>query len=308
MADSQLIERLRAGWREWNDWRKLNPRLPLDLSAADLRGANLARIDLSGVDLYRAGLVRANLTGSDLRDAELASTNLTGANFTNADLSGANLAFADLNETIFINTNLSRAKGLDLCSHYGPSSIDARTIGRSGDIPKKFLRGCGLPDNYIAAAAAKTEHISSCFISYSTADQTFSERLYSDLQDSGVRCWFAPHHIRGGKKLSPQIDDAIRHHDRLLLILSAQSMKSDWVQTEIKLAREREIIEKRQMLYPITLVPYSQLETWTIVDGVTGQDLAREIREYFIPDFSKWEDEASYRSSFARLLQDFVAG
>jgi len=28
-----------------------------------------------------------------------------------------------------------------------------------------------------------------CFISYSSKDQTFAERLHADLEDKGVRCW-----------------------------------------------------------------------------------------------------------------------
>ena len=38
----------------------------------------------------------------------------------------------------------------------------------------------------------------SCFISYSTHDQEFAERLHADLQAKGVRCWFAPHDIKAG--------------------------------------------------------------------------------------------------------------
>ena len=45
-------------------------------------------------------------------------------------------------------------------------------------------------------------------------------RLYADLQNSGVRCWFAPHDIQGGKKIHEQLEEAIRGYDRLLLILS----------------------------------------------------------------------------------------
>ena len=40
-------------------------------------------------------------------------------------------------------------------------------------------------------------------------------------------------------------------------------------------------------------------------DADTGKDLATEIREYFIPDFSAWkQDEDAYKGSFARLLRD----
>jgi hypothetical protein len=34
-----------------------------------------------------------------------------------------------------------------------------------------------------------------------------------------VRCWFAPHDIKGGRKIHEQIDEAIRLHDRLMMML-----------------------------------------------------------------------------------------
>jgi hypothetical protein len=49
----------------------------------------------------------------------------------------------------------------------------------------------------------------------------------------GVRCWFAPHDIQGGRKIHEQIGAAIRVYDKLLLILSDASMNNSWVKTEI---------------------------------------------------------------------------
>jgi len=79
------------------------------------------------------------------------------------------------------------------------------------------------------------------------------------LAGQGVRCWFAPHDIHGGKKLHEQIDDAIRVHDKLLLILSPASMASEWVKTEIAQARKREISENRRVLFPIRLCSFETL-------------------------------------------------
>ena len=42
-----------------------------------------------------------------------------------------------------------------------------------------------------------------------------------------------------------QIDEAIRVFDKLLLILSPDSMNSEWVKTEIAKAKKRELKEKR---------------------------------------------------------------
>jgi hypothetical protein len=67
---------------------------------------------------------------------------------------------------------------------------------------------------------------------------------------------FARHDIQGGKKVHEQIDEAIRLYDRLLLILSEHSMNSEWVQTEIAMARKRELREHRRMPFPVTLVGF----------------------------------------------------
>ena len=41
------------------------------------------------------------------------------------------------------------------------------------------------------------------------------------------------------------------------------------------------------MLFPIPLVPFEGIKTWKLFDADRGIDSAREIREYFVPDFSK---------------------
>jgi hypothetical protein len=40
---------------------------------------------------------------------------------------------------------------------------------------------------------------------------------------------------------------------------------------------------------------------------MTGVDLAEEVRQYFIPDFSNWKDHDAFEASFARLLRDLKA-
>ena len=216
-----------------------------------------------------------------------------------------------LRETIFGATDLRDAKGLAECDFRGPCILDIRAIQQSGRLPLPFLRGCGLPDSlidYLPSLLNDAIQFFSCFISYSTRDQDFADRLHADLQNKGVRCWFAPRDIRGGRKVHEQIDEAIRMYERLLLILSEASMQSEWVATEISKARKRERLEKRRMLFPISVVPYDAVQDWECFDADAGKDSAREVREYFIPNFSNWKDHDSYAKAFDRLLRDLKAG
>jgi len=53
------------------------------------------------------------------------------------------------------------------------------------------------------------------FISYSSKDDDFAQRLHADLQHQGVRCWFAPEDLQIGDKFRIRIDESIRVYDKL---------------------------------------------------------------------------------------------
>jgi len=212
---------------------------------------------------------------------------------------------------VLAELDLSEVKGLETVRHAGPLTIGIDTIYRSrGKIPKSFLLGAGVPDElitFIASLTGKAFEYYSCFISYSGKDDDFAQRLHNDLQAKGVRCWFAPEHIKGGQKLYDQIERAIRLHDKLLLVLSQNSIHSEWVTTEIRRARQAEQRDKRRKLFPIRLVDWETIRDWECFDADTGKDLAVEVREYFVPDFSHWKDHDSYQRAFERLLRDLKA-
>jgi Pentapeptide repeats (8 copies)/TIR domain len=208
MANPAHLARLcDGGIDEWNTWRRSNPGV-----APDFRGANLMKVDLAddrgtGANLYKANLEGANLVGA----------NLQGVNLREASMRGAQFGF-----TIFGNTNLKDTAGLENCQHLAPSVIDHQTFVRSWPLPTIFLRACGLPEiliEYLPSLLSAPMEFYSCFISYSTQDQLFADALYADLLVRGVRCWFAPEAIKIGDRFRQRIDDAIRLHDKLLLIL-----------------------------------------------------------------------------------------
>ena len=233
MANAEHLEILKRGVEVWNKWREENRKPVPDLGRADLRAANLRGADLRG-----------------------------------ADLDGTDFGAASVGSTTFVNVDLSTVRDLETVHHEGPSIIGIDTIYLSkGNIPEAFLRGAGVPDDFIVymhSLAANPIEFYSCFISYSSKDQEFADRLHADLQSKGVRCWFAPHDVQAGRKLYEQIDVAIRLHEKLLLILSTYSLNSEWVKTEIAKARKREVQEKRQVLFPIRLAAFEVLRDWSV--------------------------------------------
>ena len=168
-----------------------------------------------------------------------------------------------------------------------------------------------MPEPFISAIpslAAQAAPNTSCFISYSSKDRPFARRLHADLQARGVRCWFAPEDTVGGKKIYDQVDQAIRYRDKLVLILSTHSLESEWLAAEIRRTHQSEAQGGRRKLFPIQLVSSEALQSWQCFDADAGRDLAAEVREYFVPDFSAWEDPDAYQCAFDRLLDDLKAG
>jgi hypothetical protein len=163
-----------------------------------------------------------------------------------------------------------------------------------------FLRGCGVPDEWIDFYRSTMMHpiqYYSVFISYSSKDEQLARRLHADLQDKGVRCWFAPHDLPIGAKTRPEVDKAIYLQEKLLLILSAASVASDWVEHEVETALKKERKEKRTVLFPI------RIDRAILDQPAYGwPELVRNERN--IGDFTHWTDPQAYQQAFERLVHD----
>ncbi len=136
----------------------------------------------------------------------------------------------------------------------------------------------------------------SCFISYASQDDAFVERLYADLQNSGVRCWYAPEDLEPGQVILDAVDRAIKVHDKLVLILSDAAVNSNWVKHEVETALRNEVQVGRDILFPI------RLDDAVMETNVSWADRIRQTRH--IGEFTAWKDHDSYQLNFKRLLQD----
>jgi uncharacterized protein YjbI with pentapeptide repeats len=310
MANPEHLKVIHLGVDAWNQWRLKNFDTPPDLSGADLSHlklhfAQLHAANLEGANCWKAELIGADLQGANLAGASLRKAELQAANLSFSTLTGANMEGAKMATTILGANDLSSVQGLENVRHSALSIVGIETIYRSnGVIPEAFLRGCGVPDHFIIYARSLTTKaidFYSCFISYSSKDQDFAERLHADLQTKGVRCWFAPHDLPIGARIRPAIDESIRLYDKLLLVLSQNSVSSQWVEQEVEtaLAREREL-GGRTILFPI------RIDDAVLSSTAGWPALLKNTRN--VGDFSCWKEQDFYKRAFERLLKDLKTG
>ena len=298
MANPKHLKILKKGIDAWNKWRAKNPLTIRNLKKVGLQRPELIQGDLSGVELPGANLIFADFHGTWLPGANLRGAFLFGADLRGAYLDNSDFTDAKVGNAIFGNNDLSTVKGLETVQHRGPSTIGIDTIYKSkGNIPEAFLRGCGVPEDFIVymkSLARNPIEFYSCFISYSSKDEGFAQRLYADLQAKNVRCWKFDENAKWGEPVWGEIDTAIRHYDKLVVICSEHSLQSAPVIREIERALQREDREHRNVLFPIRVDDYL-FDDW---DHPRKADVVSKV----IGDFRASDNLATYSKAFPRFV------
>jgi hypothetical protein len=97
-------------------------------------------------------------------------------------------------------------------------------------------------------------------------------------------------------KFQERIEESILRCEKLLVVLSTDSVNSQWVEREVQAAFEKERRQSTTVLFPVRIDD-------AVMDCPYGW--AAEIRRTrHIGDFRKWRDRDSFQKSLDRLLRD----
>lgn len=122
------------------------------------------------------------------------------------------------------------------------------------------------------------------FISYSSKDREFVERLANDLKGLGIKVWWDQWEVRVGDSIIQKVGDGINQSAYLAAVLSPHSVKSDWVQRELGSALMKQLSAERG----IRVLPL-------LISDCEIPILIREI---------KWADfRTDYENGLKELLQ-----
>lgn len=101
------------------------------------------------------------------------------------------------------------------------------------------------------------------FISYAREDQKFALRLAEDLRKRGATVWIDTG-IQGGEQWLRTLEAALEASDTLVLVVSPNSKKSDFVHKELLSA-----FEKQMHIIPVL---YRRVRTWVLIAGLQYVD------------------------------------
>jgi len=300
-ADLSFATMKKANLRGSDIWRTV-------LNFADMTGANLSRAFFGRANMYCANLSETNIDfarfiGTDLNGANFSRARVQNTAFIDSDLNGADFSDAWIRATSFANVDLSGVKGLETVHFYGPSSLGIDSIYKSGgSIPTAFLRGCGVPEDFIQQmpSFAYTGPLqNACYICHHALDRVFSEKLHNDLQAQGIRCWLLPEDSDSPLSKSTQYEEIAGYHDKLLVVCSKNSLVCNAVLRELNHVLHIETAEKRNLLVCITRDEHL-LKTFT---HARKDDILRKT----VSNFQHWEKPESYERALGKVVRALKA-
>ncbi|HXU37720.1 MAG TPA: toll/interleukin-1 receptor domain-containing protein [Blastocatellia bacterium] len=71
------------------------------------------------------------------------------------------------------------------------------------------------------------------FISHSSQDSWIAGQMGKEIEALGAKIWLDKHAIKGGDEVSKKITQGIRGSSELVVLLSPESQKSQWVSDEV---------------------------------------------------------------------------
>ena len=89
------------------------------------------------------------------------------------------------------------------------------------------------------------------FLSYSSKDKTWVNRLKEALQKQGLKVWLDHDQIRPGDLFAGALEQGLEESKAVALIVSPESMESGWVEEEY--SRALSLAKRKQQ--PLQLIP-----------------------------------------------------
>src|SRR6266567_6600689 len=135
------------------------------------------------------------------------------------------------------------------------------------------------------------------FLSYSSRDRLFADRLYQKLCNAGITVWYDQNEISIGDSIPLKIGEGLSRSDFLLVVLSEAAIESNWVIAELTPKILHRVESQKVTILPIVL------------GNVDPEGLANYLERTLLAgikwlEFPQGESSEAFDNAFNRLRQD----
>lgn len=116
------------------------------------------------------------------------------------------------------------------------------------------------------------------FLSHTSIDKPFVERLAGDLERLGIQVWYDKYEIQVGDSLLAKISEGLRESEYLGIVISKEAWESPWVRAEVSAAWERQMAQGGRFILPIY---YRECEIPVLLRDLKYADFRKEYETGF---------------------------
>jgi hypothetical protein len=126
------------------------------------------------------------------------------------------------------------------------------------------------------------------FISYTSADSIFVDKLALDLASFHTQIFYDKWKIKVGDSIVEKINEALSSHDNLLIVLSKNSVKSSWVQRELNSSLMRQLKDNQIKIKPILI---EDCDIPPLLADIKYADFRNDYNDGFTSLMNSFEEE-----------------
>ena len=154
------------------------------------------------------------------------------------------------------------------------------------------------------------EKDSKIFISHSSIDKEFVREIAWELKRLGMDVWYDEWAISIGDSIIDKIFEGLEESDTLIVVLSKNSVNSNWVKEELATTNMRRISQRKVRILPILIedceIPISLRHIKYADFRKRNEQELIELIEVISPCDNLWKSLAQHYDHFCLLIDSLV--
>ena len=128
------------------------------------------------------------------------------------------------------------------------------------------------------------------FVSYSHKDSKFVDKLIIDLVKADIEIWIDRWEIKVGDSIIEKIETGIKDNDYLIVVLSPNSVSSDWVKRELNSALVKKLNERNIKILPVLI---EECVVPLLINDIQRADFIKDYGEALLELLNAFTDHPS---------------